>query len=161
MTINSTTYAFLTTAEAVHDFAASFTADAQAELIRRCSKMPKAKALELINATIPGAEATDVYTVRANIETAWVASIAALTDRLSEIDNDTADQPVLAGEMDEEEIAAIIAEAPSAAVLTTTDDKITALLDALVAAASKNEKKAIRAKLRRLGYRLSDNRTDD
>jgi hypothetical protein len=131
MTINASTYAFLTTADAVRDFAAALTEETKAALLKKTAKMPKAKALELINATFPGYEATDVYTVRDNITAAWDATIIALTDRLEEL------------------------EAPAEVAEESTEKEVEALLTELsvaTAAKDKNAAKRIRAALRRRGW---------
>ncbi len=139
MTINASTYSFLTDADAVRNFAAALTEDTKAALIKKTSKMPKAKALELINATFPGYEATDVYTVRDNITAAWDATIIALTDRLTEVE-----APEIADAVDQ----------------LDRIDSIDGLLEQLASATTKAAKKNIRAKLRRLGFRLSDAKKD-
>lgn len=110
-----------------YDFNAMFT---------KLSRMPKAKALEVIRTEFPGYEATEVYTVRDNLTAAIEYAEAQLAAA---------------------EAAAVETIEPEATDTDATrQGKIDGLLFLLGRTNVKAEKKNIRSKLRRLGYRLSD-----
>lgn len=137
--IAANAYNFLTTADAVRDFAAAITEETKAALVKKTSKMPKAKALEFIAAVFPGFEAAETLTVRNNIESAYNATIIALTDRLEKLEAEAKIQLHVTSD------AKIDNE-------TTKLETIETLLADLHATTEKNTKKNIRAKLRRMGY---------
>lgn len=106
------------------------------------SKFRKDKALQVIAETYPDYEPTDVYTVRDNLEAAYQqiqhtidVRRAANAKEMAEPTDDTTDQPVAAGA-----------------------DGLENLLAELKLATGKAAKN-IRAKLRRLGYYLSQQKS--